>query len=88
LEDKFYRAIRRYYPDLPDCSLQPGYTGIRPKLTGPTQPAGDFIIQGPSQHGITGLVNLFGIESPGLTSCMPIAETVLRELALDQPPGL
>ena len=83
LEDKFYRAIRRYYPDLPDGALQPGYTGIRPKLTGPTQPAGDFVIQGPSHHGITGLVNLFGIESPGLTSCMAIAETVLRELALD-----
>jgi L-2-hydroxyglutarate oxidase LhgO len=88
LEDKFYQAIRRYYPELPDNSLQPRYAGIRPKLTGPTQPAGDFIIQGPSQHGIPGLVNLFGIESPGLTSCMAIAETVLYELALDQPPAL
>jgi L-2-hydroxyglutarate oxidase LhgO len=89
LEEKFYRAIRRYYPDLPDGSLQSGYTGIRPKVTGPTQPAGDFIIQGPSKHGIIGLVNLFGIESPGLTSCMAIAEKVLGELALDQlPPTL
>jgi L-2-hydroxyglutarate oxidase LhgO len=80
LEDKFYRAIRRYYPDLPDGSLQPGYTGIRPKVTGPTQAAGDFIIQGPDAHGVSGLVNLFGIESPGLTSCLAIAEKVVEEL--------
>jgi len=83
LEDKFYRAIRRYYPDLPDGVLQPGYTGIRPKVTGPTEAAGDFIIQGPAAHGVAGLVNLFGIESPGLTACLAIAEQVLAELRLE-----
>jgi L-2-hydroxyglutarate oxidase LhgO len=82
LEAKFYRAIRRYYPDLPDGALQPGYTGIRPKVTGPTGAAGDFIIQGPAAHGVVGLVNLFGIESPGLTACLAMAEQVLAELAL------
>jgi L-2-hydroxyglutarate oxidase LhgO len=80
LEDKFYRAIRRYYPDLPDGALQPGYTGIRPKITGPTEPAGDFLIQGPATHGIAGLVNLFGIESPGLTASLAIARQALDEL--------
>lgn len=79
-EDKFYRAIRRYYPDLPDGALLPGYTGVRPKVTGPTEPAADFIIQGPAAHGVAGLVNLFGIESPGLTACLAIAERVLTEL--------
>lgn len=80
LDDQFYRAIRRYYPDLPDGALQPGYTGIRPKVTGPTEPAGDFIIQGPAAHGVAGLLNLFGIESPGLTACLAIAQQVLAEL--------
>lgn len=80
LAEKFYRAIRRYYPDLKDNSLLPGYAGIRPKVTGPTEPAGDFMIQGPAMHGIPGLVNLFGIESPGLTSCLAIAERVVDEL--------
>jgi L-2-hydroxyglutarate oxidase LhgO len=80
LEDKFYRAIRRYYPDLPDGALQQGYTGIRPKVTGPTHAASDFIIQGPDAHGVNGLVNLFGIESPGLTSCLAIAEKVVEKL--------
>lgn len=82
LEPKFYRAIRRYYPDLADGALQPGYTGLRSKVTGPDQPAGDFIIQGPREHGIGGLVNLFGIESPGLTSSLAIAEHVAAELGL------
>ena len=76
LEDKFYQAIRRYYPELPDGALQPGYTGIRPKVSGPEQPAADFIIQGPATHGVAGLLNLFGIESPGLTACLAIAEQV------------
>ena len=80
LEDKFYRAIRRYYPDLPDGALQPGYTGIRPKVTGPTEAAGDFVIQGPAVHGVAGLVNLFGIESPGLTAALAIAERVRCDL--------
>ena len=83
LESKFYRAIRRYYPDLPDGALQPGYTGIRPKVTGPTEAAGDFIIQGPAAHGVAGLVNLFGIESPGLTASLALAEQILAELAVE-----
>jgi L-2-hydroxyglutarate oxidase LhgO len=78
----FYRAIRDYYPGLEDGMLQPGYTGIRPKIHGPAEPAPDFLIQGPAQHGIAGLVNLYGIESPGLTSSLAIADYVadlLRE---------
>ena len=82
LETKFYQAIRRYYPALPDGALQPGYTGIRPKLTGPTEAAGDFLIQGPSVHGVAGLVNLMGIESPGLTAALAIAQEVVQELGV------
>jgi L-2-hydroxyglutarate oxidase LhgO len=76
----FYAAIRSYYPALPDGSLQPSYCGIRPKLSGPGQPAVDFVLQGPRQHGVRGLVNLFGIESPGLTSSLAIAQAVVRML--------
>jgi L-2-hydroxyglutarate oxidase LhgO len=78
---RFYAAIRRYYPDLRDGALQPGYTGIRPKLQAPGGPPEDFIIQGPETHGIAGLVNLFGIESPGLTACLAIADAVAERLA-------
>jgi L-2-hydroxyglutarate oxidase LhgO len=78
--DGFYEAIRRYWPGLPDNSLQPAYSGIRPKITGPTEPAADFIISGPAEHGVPGLVNLFGIESPGLTSCLALAERVAQRL--------
>ena len=74
----FYEAIRRYWPDLHDGALTPAYTGIRPKLWGPVQPDQDFMIQGPQDHGIAGLVNLFGMESPGLTCCLSIAEHVAR----------
>ena len=74
--DVFYAAIRAYWPDLPDRSLQPGYAGIRPKLQAPGERFKDFIIEGPAQHGIAGLVQLFGIESPGLTACLAIAEHV------------
>ena len=77
----FYAAVRRYWPDLKDGALQPGYTGIRPKISGPTEPAADFYISGPTDHGLKGLVNLFGIESPGLTSSMAIALEVRRHLA-------
>ncbi|MBM10309.1 MAG: FAD-dependent oxidoreductase [Magnetovibrio sp.] len=75
---KFYADIRRYWPDLPDEALQPGYAGIRPKLSGPQDEkhGNDFIIHGSKNHGIKGLVNLFGIESPGLTSSLAIAEEV------------
>ena len=72
--DRFYAAIRRYWPGLSDGSLQPGYAGIRPKLHGPHEPAADFLIQGPEMHGIQGLVNLYGIESPGLTAALAIAD--------------
>ena len=72
----FYEAVRRYWPGLPDGALQPAYAGIRPKLQGPGEPARDFLIQGPEAHGVTGLVNLLGIESPGLTACLAIADFV------------
>lgn len=75
-EAAFYAAIRRYYPGLEDGALRPGYTGIRPKIAGPGEPAPDFLIQGPRDHGVTGLVNLYGIESPGLTSSLAIADHV------------
>jgi L-2-hydroxyglutarate oxidase LhgO len=76
----FYARIRTYWPGLPDGSLVPDYSGIRPKLTGPGEPAADFIIAGPAQHGMPGLVNLFGIESPGLTCSLSLAEAVVTEL--------
>lgn len=72
--DGFYAEVRRYWPGLPDGALQPGYSGIRPKIHGPDQPAPDFRIDGPAQHGVPGLVNLLGIESPGLTSALAIGE--------------
>src|SRR5262249_39583059 len=74
--EKFYAAIRRYYPGLKDGALQPGYAGIRPKIQPPGKPLPDFVIQGPAVHGHAGLVNLFGIESPGLTASLAIAERV------------
>jgi len=76
----FAEAIRRYYPELREADLAPGYTGIRPKLSGPGEAAADFLIQGPRAHGAEGLVNLFGIESPGLTAVFPLAERVADEL--------
>ena len=74
--DGFYAAIRTYWPALPDGALMPGYSGIRPKVGGPKEAAADFIVQGPATHGVPGLVNLFGIESPGLTSALAIADHV------------
>ena len=74
---EFYDSIRSYWPDLRDGALQPAYAGIRPKLVGPGSKAADFIVEGPAQHGCEGLVNLLGIESPGLTSCLAIAEHVV-----------
>jgi L-2-hydroxyglutarate oxidase LhgO len=74
--ERFYSAIRRYFPGLAPGALSPGYTGIRPKL-GPSGSAPhDFVIQGPAEHGVPGLVNLYGIESPGLTASLAIAERV------------
>jgi len=84
--EKFYAAIRRYWPALRDGALAPAYCGIRPKTSGPKEPAADFEIQGPREHGIDGLVHLFGIESPGLTASLAIAEQVLA--ALDSSPAV
>lgn len=78
--DVFTAAIRRYWPGLPDGALTPDYAGIRPKLTGPGEPAADFRIAGPAEHGLPGLVHLFGIESPGLTSALSLAEAVADQL--------
>lgn len=72
----FYEAIRRYWPELSDSSLLPAYSGIRPKINGKGLPAVDFSIQGESEHGVAGLINLFGIESPGLTSSLALADYV------------
>jgi L-2-hydroxyglutarate oxidase LhgO len=79
--ESFYDRIRTYWPAMPAGSLVPDYCGIRPKLTGPGEPAADFMIAGPPAHGLPRLVNLFGIESPGLTSSLSIAEEVVDYLA-------
>jgi len=79
--ERFYAAIRRYWPGLPDGALAPGYAGIRPKTAGPGEPAPDFEIQGPAKHGVPGLVQLYGIESPGLTASLALARVVLGELS-------
>ncbi|GJD92769.1 MULTISPECIES: NAD(P)/FAD-dependent oxidoreductase [Methylobacterium] len=76
----FYAAIRRYWPGLPDGALVPDYAGIRPKLSGPGEATQDFRIDGPSEHGLPGLVHLFGIESPGLTASLSLAEDVANRL--------
>lgn len=76
----FYASIRTYWPGLPDNSLVPDYCGIRPKLTGPGEPPADFMVDGPPDHGLPGLVQLFGIESPGLTSSLSLAEEVVDYL--------
>jgi L-2-hydroxyglutarate oxidase LhgO len=79
-EQAFYKEVRKYWPALADGALQPGYAGIRPKISGPNDAAADFVIQGPAVHGMPGLVNLFGIESPGLTSSLAIGDAVVAEL--------
>ncbi|GAB2183625.1 NAD(P)/FAD-dependent oxidoreductase [Roseibium sp. LAB1] len=80
--DSFYAAIRSYWPGLPDGALVPDYSGIRPKISGPGEPAADFRIDGPADHGLDGLVALYGIESPGLTSAMAIASFVTDLIAI------
>ena len=79
-ECAFYSSVRRYWPALPDNALEPGYAGVRPKLT----PAGagmtDFVIQDAETHGVSGLINLYGIESPGLTSSLAIADEIAKRL--------
>ena len=79
--DAFYAEVRKYWPGLADGALIPGYAGIRPKIQAPHEPAHDFVVQGQSVHGVAGLVNLFGIESPGLTSSLAIGERVAQMLA-------
>lgn len=74
--DRYYPVIRRYWPGLPDGALQPAYAGVRPKISGLDKAAADFRIDGPDRHGLAGVVNLFGIESPGLTASLAIAEAV------------
>ncbi|MDB5751042.1 MAG: oxidoreductase-like protein [Ramlibacter sp.] len=76
----FYAEVRRYWPGLPDGALAPSYSGVRPKIHGPGEKAPDFRIDGPAVHGVPGLLNLFGIESPGLTSALAIAEAVAPQL--------
>ena len=80
--DVFYEVIRKYYLALEDGALQPGYCGIRPKLQAPGEPAKDFVVQGRESHGIDGLVNLYGIESPGLTSSLALADRVAEMLGV------
>jgi L-2-hydroxyglutarate oxidase LhgO len=80
--DAFYAAVRRYWPALRDGALQPGYAGIRPKISGPNEPAADFVVQGQAVHGVPGLVNFYGIESPGLTASLPLADEAIRQLSL------
>lgn len=79
--DAFYAEVRKYWPGLADGALQPGYAGMRPKISGPHEASADFMIQGPAEHGVPGLVNLLGIESPGLTSSLAIAQEVVHRLA-------
>lgn len=85
----FAADIRRYWPELPEGALQPDYAGVRPKLHGPGEPAADFVVQGPREHGIAGLVHLFGIESPGLTASLALADEVVAALgpARQRVPG-
>ncbi len=78
--DAFYAEVRRYWPALQDGALQAGYAGIRPKINAPHEAAADFLIQGPADHGVPGLVNLLGIESPGLTSSLAIGDLVVGML--------
>src|SRR5690606_22958676 len=70
---KFYEGVRRYYPALADGALLPAYSGIRPKIVPPVVANQDFVVQGPEAHGVPGLINLFGIESPGLTASLALA---------------
>jgi len=76
--DSFYAAVRKYWPDLKDGAIQPGYAGIRPKIVPRGAPAQDFVVQGPQTHGVAGLINLFGIESPGLTASLALADHVVE----------
>jgi L-2-hydroxyglutarate oxidase LhgO len=76
----FYAAIRTYWPDLPEGALQPGYAGVRPKIARPGGSTTDFLLQTEEDHGVAGLINLFGIESPGLTASLAIADWLARRI--------
>ena len=78
--ESFYAAIRTYWPDLPEGALQPAYAGIRPKIARPGGSSTDFLIQTEDDHGVRGLVNMFGVESPGLTSSLAIAQHIVERL--------
>ncbi|MGN5509354.1 hypothetical protein, partial [Campylobacter coli] len=80
---KFLAAVRQFWSGVDPERLAPGYAGVRPKLSGPGEPAADFCISGPEAHGLKGLVNLFGIESPGLTASLAIAAEVALKLGLE-----
>jgi L-2-hydroxyglutarate oxidase LhgO len=79
--ERFYAAVRRYWPGLPEGALEPGYAGIRPKISAKGTPAADFVVQGPRAHGVHGLVQLYGIESPGLTASLALADHVAALLS-------
>ena len=79
--DVFYAEIRKYWPGLRDGSLMPAYAGVRPKIQAPGQPALDFMISGPRAHGVAGIIQLFGIESPGLTGSLSIGQQVVEMAA-------
>lgn len=79
---RFYPAIRRYWPELPDGALMPAYSGIRPKIVPPAVAVQDFVIQGPHDHGVAGLINLFGIESPGLTASLALADFIVEQFGM------
>lgn len=81
----FADSVRRFWPGLPALALRPDYAGVRAKIQGPADPPSDFVISGPRAHGMPGLVQLFGIESPGLTACLALASEVLAELGIDDP---
>lgn len=78
--DAFYRSIKEYYPGVERDALQPSYAGIRPKIVGAGSAAGDFMVHGEDVHGIKGFIGLYGIESPGLTASLAIAEYVVQRL--------
>jgi L-2-hydroxyglutarate oxidase LhgO len=75
--ERFYGEVRKYWPALPDGALEPGYCGIRPKISAQGEPNADFVIEGRAVHGVAPVINLFGIESPGLTASLAIAEVVV-----------
>jgi L-2-hydroxyglutarate oxidase LhgO len=84
--DSFYAEVRKYWPALKDGALVPDYSGIRPKIQAPGKSSADFVVSGPADHGIPGVVNLFGIESPGLTASLAIAERVLEAVGMQPEP--